>query len=100
MQQSDEGTHRGIDSMPRRDERIFPYSTDAISAAFTRACKVLGIDDLHSYDLRHEGVSRLFETGRAIPQVATVSGHRSWHSLKRYSHLRQSGDKYANWKRI
>jgi hypothetical protein len=27
-----------------------------------------------------------------------VSGHRSWQSLKRYSHLRQSGDKYQNWK--
>jgi len=27
-----------IDSMPKRDARIFPYSTGAISAAFTRAC--------------------------------------------------------------
>jgi integrase len=86
-----------IDSMPRRDERIFPYSTDAISAAFTRACKVLAIDDLHFHDLRHEGVSRLFEMGRTIPQVASVSGHRSWQSLQRYTHLRQVGDKYADW---
>ena len=57
--------------MPRRDDRIFPYSTDAISAAFTRACKVLGIEDLHFHDLRHEGVSRLFEMGWTIPQVAS-----------------------------
>jgi integrase len=87
-----------VDSLPRRSERIFPYSTDAISAAFTRACKVLAIDDLHFHDLRHEGVSRLFELGRTIPQVASVSGHRSWQSLQRYTHLRQVGDKYANWK--
>ena len=87
-----------VESMPKRDERIFPYSTDAISAAFTRACKVLGIEDLHFHDLRHEGCSRLFELGWTIPQVASVSGHRSWHSLKRYSHLRQSGDKLAGWK--
>jgi len=87
-----------IDSMPKRDGRIFPYSTDAISAAFTRACRVLAIEDLHFHDLRHEGVSRLFEIGRTIPQVASVSGHRSWGSLKRYAHLRQSGDKYADWK--
>jgi integrase len=87
-----------IDSMPRRDERIFPYSTDAISAAFTRVCKVLAIEDLHFHDLRHEGVSRLFEMGRTIPQVASVSGHRSWSSLQRYTHLRQTGDKYAEWK--
>jgi integrase len=87
-----------IEAMPRRSERIFPFSTDAVSTAFTRACQVLGIEDLHFHDLRHEGVSRLFEMGWTIPQVASVSGHRSWSSLKRYSHLRQSGDKYADWK--
>jgi len=58
----------------------------------------LEIEDLRFHDLRHEGISRLFEMGWTIPQVATVSGHRSWKILKRYSHLRQSGDKYANWK--
>lgn len=77
---------------------IFPYSTDAIGAAFTRACKVLGIADLHFHDLRHDGVSRLFEMGKTIPQAASVSGHRSWASLQRYTHLRESGDKYAEWK--
>jgi integrase len=87
-----------IEAMPKRDGRIFPYTTDAVSTAFTRACKMLGIDDLHFHDLRHEGVSRLFELGWSIPQVATVSGHRSWQSLQRYTHLRQTGDKYANWK--
>jgi integrase len=87
-----------ISSMPSDDERIFPYSTDAISAAFTRACKILGIEDLRFHDLRHEGISRLFEMGRTIPQTAAVSGHRSWTSLKRYTHIRQTGDKYKNWK--
>jgi integrase len=87
-----------VKSMTRDEERIFPYSTDAISASFTRACKILGIDDLRFHDLRHEGISRLFEIGRTIPQVAAVSGHRSWTSLKRYTHIRQSTDKYENWK--
>ena len=86
-----------INSMARDGERIFPYSTDAISAAFTRACKILGIEELRFHDLRHEGVSRLFEMGRTIPQAAAVSGHRSWTSLKRYTHIRETGDKYANW---
>ena len=35
-----------IQSMPRGEDRIFPFSTDAISASFTRACKFLGIQDL------------------------------------------------------
>jgi integrase len=87
-----------IEAMSKRDDRIFPYSTDAVSAAFTRACQVLGIEDLRFHDLRHEGISRLFELGWNIPQVATVSGHRSWQSLKRYSHIHQSGDKFASWK--
>jgi integrase len=87
-----------VESMPRTDKRIFPVTTDAISAAWTRACQFLGIEDLHFHDLRHDGVSRLFEMGKTIPQAASVSGHRSWSSLKRYTHLRQTGDKYENWK--
>ncbi|MEM9810480.1 MAG: site-specific integrase [Pseudomonadota bacterium] len=86
-----------IEAMPRMADEIFPYSTDAISAGFTRACKILEIDDLRFHDLRHDGVSRLFELGFSIPHVAARSGHRSWVSLKRYTHLRQVGDKYENW---
>jgi hypothetical protein len=87
-----------IKSMPRLEERIFPYSADTVSASFTRACQFLGIEDLHFHDLRHDGISRLFELGLNIPHVATVSGHRSWQSLKRYTHIRQAGDKYKGWK--
>jgi integrase len=82
----------------KRQARIFPFNSDSISASFTRACQFLGIDDLHFHDLRHEGITRLFEMGSNIPQAAMVSGHRTWASLKRYTHMRQTGDKYANWK--
>ena len=84
-------------AQPRADPRCFPYSTDAISAAFTRACAFLGVEDLRFHDLRHEGVSRLFEMGRTVPLAASVSGHRSWSSLQRYTHIRAAGDKYAGW---
>lgn len=86
-----------VRAMPRGDARIFPYTTDAVSAAFTRACKFLQIDDLRFHDLRHEGCSRLFEMGRTVPLAASVSGHRSWSSLQRYTHIRMTGDKYAGW---
>ncbi|AMM86703.1 site-specific integrase [Martelella sp. AD-3] len=88
---------RIIDSMPKRKSEIFPYSPAAITANFTRACKLLGIEGLHFHDLRHDGISRLFEMGWNIPHVAAVSGHRSWVSLKRYTHIRETGDKYATW---
>lgn len=87
-------------TMPRVAPEIFPFSTDAISASFTRACQFLGIEDLHFHDLRHEGISRLFEMGYNIPHAAAVSGHKSWQSLKRYTHLRHTGDKFAGWKWI
>lgn len=89
-----------IQSMPRIAPEIFPFSADAISAAFTRTCALLYIHNLRFHDLRHEGVSRLFEMGNDIPHVAAVSGHRSWHSLRRYTHMRQRGDKYDGWKWI
>lgn len=87
-----------VKSMPKLNAEIFPFGTDAISAAFTRACKVLGIADLHFHDLRHEGVSRLFEMGRTIPLAASVSGHRSWSSLQRYAQIRATGDRLQDWK--
>jgi len=39
-------------------------------------------------DMRHEGISRLFEKGFQIPEVALVSGHKDWKMLKRYTNLR------------
>ncbi len=87
-----------IRAMPKTDDRIFPFGADAISAAFTRACTLLGIEDLHFHDLRHDGISRLFEMDYTIPRAAAVSGHRSWTSLKRYTHLEHVGDKYVGWK--
>jgi integrase len=89
---------RIIKATPKTAVKIFPYSASAVGAAFTRACAFLEIKDLHFHDLRHEGVSWLFELGNNIPHVAAVSGHRTWESLKRYTQLRQRGDKYAGWK--
>lgn len=86
-----------LKSMPRVSEFVFPYNARSISASFTRACLFLEIEDLHFHDLRHDGVSRLFEMGWDIPKVASVSGHRDWNSLRRYTHLRGNGDPYKDW---
>jgi integrase len=80
-------------SMPKMSEAVYHHSGDTIGANFMRACQFLNIIDLHLHDLRHDGVSRLFEIGQNIPQVVAVSGHRSWTRLKRYTHLRHSSDK-------
>lgn len=75
---------------PRGDERIFPYNSRSISAAFTRACKVLGIEDLRFHDLRHTAVTRLFLRGYEVHEVPLFSLHRSWTTLKRYTNLKPS----------
>ncbi|WP_019399108.1 site-specific integrase [Pseudoxanthomonas sp. GW2] len=70
------------------EDRIFPYNSKSVGTSFTRACKALGIEDLHFHDLRHEATSRLFEQGYDIPEVAAVTLHESWNELKRYTQLR------------
>jgi len=84
-----------IERQDRVDERIFPFVSKSVSAAFTRACKFLVIDDLRFHDLRHEAASCLFELGLDIPFVAKVTGHKSWSSLQRYTQIEQRGDKWA-----
>lgn len=86
-----------LQSMPKSCREIFPYCSDSISASFTRTCKFLEIKDLRFHDLRHDGVSRLFEMDWDIPRVASVSGHRDWNSMRRYTHLNGRGDPYKAW---
>lgn len=76
--------------MPRTSGRIFPFRGASVSAAFQRAAKSLGMKDITLHDLRHEGISRLFEAGLNIPEVSLISGHSSWASLKRYTQIQPS----------
>ena len=77
-----------IERQPKIDDCIFPYNPVSAQGNFTRACQRLGIEDLHFHDLRHEGVSRLFEAGYQIHEVAQFSGHMDWATLRRYTNLR------------
>lgn len=70
------------------DPRIFPFKLGSVAAAFKSATVRADIEDLNFHDLRHEGISRLFEQGYTIPEVAMVSGHRSWNNLKKYTNLK------------
>ena len=40
--------------------------------------------DLNFHDLRHEAISRMFEKGLNVPEVASISGHRTASQLFRY----------------
>lgn len=95
-----EGNHQTVPLLPaawaivepilseRKVGRIFPYAAASVSTAFTRACAKLGIDDLHFHDLRHKATGDLFRLGLEIPQVALITGHKTWTQLKRYTHTK------------
>ncbi|MEJ5028628.1 site-specific integrase [Comamonas sp. MYb69] len=70
------------------DPRIFTVHPQTVSKYFKDARVALNIPDLRLHDMRHEGTSRLFEEGYAIQEVALVTGHKKWETLKRYTNLR------------
>jgi len=77
-----------VQRQPRVAPRIFPANAKTVGHYFRRAVKDAKLADLHLHDLRHEAISRLFEAGYQIQEVALISGHRDWGMLKRYTHLR------------
>lgn len=95
-----EGNHQTVPLLPaawaiaepilavRKVGRIFPYQASSVSTAFTRACTKIGIIDLRFHDLRHKATSDLFRSGLSIPQVALLTGHKTWTQLKRYTHTK------------
>ena len=67
---------------------LIPISSNALRLAWERARQRAGINDLRFHDLRHEAISRFFEMGLSIPEVALISGHKVYRMLARYTHLR------------
>jgi integrase len=69
-----------------REGVVFDMSANAVRLAFGRTRQRCGLTGVRFHDLRHEAVSRLFEKGLTMPEVASISGHRSLSQLMRYSH--------------
>jgi len=72
---------------------VFPISANAFRQCWERCRRKVaehhpGIRDLRFHDFRHEAVSRFFELGLSVPEVALISGHRDPRMLFRYTHLR------------
>lgn len=68
---------------------VFPISPNALRLSWVRLCRRANLTDLHFHDLRHEAISRLFELGLTVPEVASISGHRDMTMLFRYAHADQ-----------
>ena len=71
-----------------RVERVLPITENAAKMAWKRLVKRARLESLRFHDLRHEAISRFFEKGLNVPEVALISGHRDPRMLFRYTHPR------------
>jgi integrase len=75
-----------IKDTPRRGPTVFAISANALRLAWERLRRKAGVLELRFHDLRHEAVSRFFERGLNVAEVAMISGHRDLRMLFRYTH--------------
>ena len=69
-------------------QSILPITENTAKMAWKRLVKRAGLVNLRFHDLRHEAISRFFERGLNVPEVALISGHRDPRMLFRYTHPR------------
>ncbi len=75
--------------LPRGEgDLVFPISANSLRLAWDRVKRRAGVKDFRFHDLRHEAISRFFEMGLSVPEVALISGHRDPRMLFRYTHLK------------
>lgn len=77
-----------LDGLDNKNELVYSRSAEGFKSAWRRLIKRTGIIDLRFHDLRHEAISRFFEMGLSVPEVALISGHRDYRMLQRYTHLK------------
>jgi integrase len=70
------------------EARLFPDVTpEAVSMAFHRVCKTLGISDIRLHDCRHTFATWLRQGGIALDVIASQLGHRDLRMTKRYARI-------------
>lgn len=97
-----------LEKLPRRLDGgpLFDVAPHSVSTAFARAvkraraiygaeCKATGqvadpdfLTGLRFHDSRREAASKLFEMGLSIPEVASLTGHKDWRMLRRYTNVK------------
>jgi len=82
-----------LDSLPGGQTTDYVFSAqqgvtpEAVSMAFARACRTVGIADFRLHDLRHTAASWLRMQGADIHTVAQLLGHKDLRMAARYQHL-------------
>ena len=77
-----------LSNLTQSNEFVFPITANCLRLAWERCRNKSNIQGLRFHDLRHEAVSRFFEMGLSVPEVALISGHKDVRQLFRYTHLK------------
>lgn len=63
---------------------VIPVKFFSLDAAFKRACKRAGLQEVRFHDLRRTAITRMADKLPNVIELAAVSGHKSLMVLKRY----------------
>jgi integrase len=74
-----------LKDLDQTSDLVLPISANCLRLGFERA-RQKALVQFRLHDLRHEAISRFFETGLTIPEVQLISGHCTLSQLSRYSH--------------
>ncbi len=98
---SKNGEYREVAMTPRaqalieqatwRSGKVLRCTQGSVRAASDRAKKKAGLPaDFCFHKLRHEGISRLWELGLNEVEISSMSGHKDWRMIRRYSHVQST----------
>ena len=68
--------------------RFFQITYDSFRAHFERVRDAAELGDFRFHDLRACAAPRLLLSGLSIAEVASITGHKDWSSLKRYARIK------------
>jgi integrase len=69
-------------------ERYFMIKRDQFRHYFEQACRRAEINNFRFHDLRACAITKMFLSGMTVPEVAVISGHKTWSQLSRYTRIK------------
>lgn len=75
-----------LEQQDPQTEYVFTMTANAVRLGWQRMRSRIDIPHIRFHDLRHEAISRFFDRGLTVPEVASISGHKTVSMLFRYAH--------------
>jgi integrase len=69
-------------------DKYFIIKRDQFRHYFEQACKRAEINNFRFHDLRACAITNMLLSGMLLPEVALISGHKTWSQLSRYTRIK------------